>query len=57
MVGVTVVGSLWSVAGRWAVVLYYAHQNHTKDPSWINGPLFVERRANFSFFIYPSDDL
>ena len=24
MVGVTVVGGLWSVAGRWAVVLYYA---------------------------------
>ena len=24
MVGVTVVGDLWSVAGRWAVVLYCA---------------------------------
>ena len=24
VVGVTVVGGLWSVAGRWAVVLYYA---------------------------------
>ena len=36
VVGVTVVGGLWSVAGRWAVVLYYAdlhdppqnHQHH-----------------------------
>ena len=24
MVGVTLVDGLWSVAGRWAVVLYYA---------------------------------
>ena len=24
VVGVTVVGGLWSVDGRWAVVLYYA---------------------------------
>ena len=30
VVGVTVVGGLWSVAGRWAVVLYYAGwEGHT----------------------------
>ena len=37
VVGVTVVGGLWSVAGRWTVVLYYAFielvQNDEHSPS------------------------